>query len=115
MKEKLYNILKRFHRLVFPGIGVLYLLLERFFLGIAIITTVLGVLVFVMFISGLTLEIGSKKYEKNGQGRFGQIVITKREDGKKIFSLEIDEDPTKMKPDDVVSFKVVDKSSEGYE
>lgn len=38
----------------------------------------------------------------------GKIVITQNEDGKKLFSLELDKDPDEIEQMSYISFKVID-------
>ena len=45
----------------------------------------------------------------------GYIVIIMQEDGRKMFSLEIDRDPDNINPGDHILFKVVDEPTEDFE
>ena len=45
----------------------------------------------------------------------GQIVITTNEEGKKIFTLELDKDPEEIENLNSISFKVTGEQKSGYE
>ena len=45
----------------------------------------------------------------------GLIVITENEDGKKMFTLELDKDPDEIASMDYILFKVTDQATEEFE
>lgn len=62
----------------------------------------------IIFIQGMTILVLCVYILSIRYRHGGQIVISKDEDGKKLFSLELDKDPDEIEKMRYISFKVTD-------
>lgn len=79
-------------------IASLYFILSLIF-GLPETTNVLGAIVLLILFLGLRMASGPKEF-------IGQIVIDKTEEGKTIYSLDLEGDPMELEDRDFVTFKV---------
>jgi hypothetical protein len=68
--------------------------------------------IFIGFFFGMMLMYVLLKFRARDDG---QIVITTTEDGKRIFSLELDKDPDELELMERVTFKVTDQQHPEYD
>ena len=108
------NIVRLFTTIILPGIGFIYVL-------IAIISDAdifehgLLFLLALILIFGATLELHAKRSFNSSEGHDGQIVINTTDEGKTVFSLELDKDPDELKKQKNISFEVRTQQSTGYD
>ncbi len=101
-----YNLGKRLVQVILPVFASLY-----FVLGLPSSEQVIGVTVVITAFLGLCLGISSNRYEKSGAGYDGTLVVNTNEEGKKLFSLEIDKDPDEIEQQGSLSFKLSSSQS----
>lgn len=95
------DVLKTFACLVVPGYASIYFLLS-FIWDVPAVKNVLGISAIITFILSIISGIRSRNYD-------GQIVITRKEDGKRIFSLELNKNPSELAEMKTVLFEVVEQ------
>jgi hypothetical protein len=70
-------------------------------------TSFLLIFILLVIVCGIGVIVGLKLNRETYHE--GKLVIKRSEDGKQVFSLEMDEDPYKLKDLDIITFKVVDE------
>ena len=90
---------KRFVQVYIPTIASLYFVIS-IIVGLPYTVEFLGILALVALFLGLWISTVSNQYD-------GQMVIKTTEEGKKIFSLELESNPEDLEDKDEISFKVV--------
>jgi hypothetical protein len=111
--NKIYNILKTVSMIVLPGISSAIFILWLW-IDIPGIVWILGGLAVLTFYYGLYLRFSTIRYYHNKEYD-GQVVITKRADGKKLFSLELNKPPMEIESMPCVSFQIAHEFGQGYE
>jgi len=106
LSNKTYAVLSVTADVILPTVGVICFFLSLIF-SISGIRYILGIILIFILVLGVILLVSSKNYKKSHSG---EIVITEREDGTKIFSLELETDPNELVGMDVISFKVISES-----
>ena len=102
---KTYDTLKFLAQIVLPALGTLYFTLAGLW-GLPAAEEVVGTIVAIDTFLGVVLQISSTAYEKSGD-QYGGDLVVKEVGDKKVFSLELNDDPEILEKKDEVSFKVV--------
>jgi len=104
--DKVYDRLKWVALVLLPGLATLWFALAQVW-GLAYAEQILGTLVALDTFLGVLLGISTKQYNNSDQQFDGAMRVETGEDGRKLFSLELDSDPEEIQGKDVISFKVV--------
>ena len=108
LTNKQYNVLKRVTQIVLPAAGSLYFGLATIW-GLPNAEQVVGSIALLTTFFGVTLEISSRRYDVISEDPEGQLVVKEAEDGKKLFSLELNRPPEEIEQMDTIRFKVQKK------
>lgn len=111
LDNRAYKFMKNSLQLYIPAALTLYITLSQVWSWDFVSTenVVLTVTAIATFL-GVILRISTNQYYNNASApRRGQIVVTQPEPGRRVLSLELDDDPTSIKEGDAIMFKVVDK------
>ncbi len=101
LTDKSYKIGKKLVQILLPAFASLY-----FVLGLPSTDQVVGVTAIITTFLGVCLAISSILYEKSNAAYDGIFIVHTNEDGRKLFSLEIDKDPDEMEEKGSISFKI---------
>lgn len=105
VSNKVYDILKIIVQLYLPASATLYFSLAAiwgFPNAEAVVSTAAAVATF----GGVVLRISSKAYANSGAGYGGAINVSTSQDGKKVFTLELNQGPEAIEKMDAINFKV---------
>jgi hypothetical protein len=105
-RNKYYAVLKSLVN-VLIGFAASYYILS-FFIDAPNVKNTIGVVIVISWIINLFLITMGREYD-------GQIIISSKPDGKKLFSLEINKDPEELEASSAVLFRVTDKGTTPYE
>jgi hypothetical protein len=105
LSNQAYISLKRLILIILPGLGSLYFVLWAIF-DLPAVEWVLGALMLVIFVLGVTLQSSSKRYYADNKIGGGEIVILTNDDGKQVYSLDLDDDPSNLINLNEVRFQV---------
>jgi len=106
LSNKAYAVLSVTADVILPAVGVICFFSSLIF-SISGIRYILGIILIFILLLGVILLVSSKNYTKSHSG---EIIITERQDGTKVFSLELETDPNELVGMDVISFKVISES-----
>ncbi len=101
-----YNLGKRLVQVILPMFASLYFVFE-----LPSAEQVVGVTVVIITFLGVYLSISSERYKESGAAYDGTLVINTNEDGRKLFSLELDKDPDEIEQKGSISFKLSSSQS----
>lgn len=101
---KLYDRLKFLALIVFPALASAYFALAGIW-GLPAVEQVVGTIVVVDTFLGALLQISSQQYAKSDARFDGQMMVSQTPTGK-VFSLELEGDPEKLRNQQEVRFKV---------
>lgn len=104
LSDKTYDKAKRVVQIILPASATLYFTIASIW-GLPAVEEVLGTISAIAAFGGAVLGISTHQYNKD-DGRFDGAIIVKESDGRKIFSLELDQDPEELESMDQVSFQV---------
>lgn len=104
LSNSTYDKLKWFVQIVIPAFAALYFGLGDYW-DLPKVTEVVGSCSVVAVFLGAILGISSKQYESSDEKYDGTIVITKNEEGKKLYSLELKEETETIDNKNDVVFK----------
>lgn len=102
--SQLYDRLKFAAQIVFPAIGTLYFTIAGIW-GLPAAEEVVGTIVAVDAFLGVVLQLSSNAYSQS-DARFDGHIDVSETDGKTIYTLNLDTDPTTLKDMSAVTFKV---------
>lgn len=105
LSNRTYDITKRFVQVVLPAISALYFGLGQIW-GFPETEKVVGSLAVITTFLGVCLGISHKTYVNSGEGIDGDMLVTEKEDGSRLASLELGKDPEILLNKDKVVFKV---------
>lgn len=105
LDNRAYIALKTISHVMLPMIGVLYFLLWAFFY-LPAVEPVLGTLMMLILFLNLFIRDSSRRYHKYSKIGGGEIVILTNNEGKRVYSLDLDDDPDNLINLDEVRFKV---------
>jgi Putative phage holin Dp-1 len=105
LSENLYNRLKFFSLIVLPALTTLYFTLGTMWEW-GNVQQIMGTMVALNTFLGVILGISTKRYNDSDAKYDGNIVITESESGGKLYSLEVNGDPSEIDLKKTVIFKV---------
>lgn len=103
--NKTYNILKFIAMLLLPAVATLYVALAAVW-NWGNVSQIVGTLTAVDTFLGALLGISTKFYNASDAPYDGTIRVENKEDGTKLYSLELNSDPSKIDTMSSVNFKV---------
>jgi len=106
LSNKLYDKLVKINQLILPAAATLYFTLAQIFSFPGAEQVVAASAAFATFF-GVVLKVSQTSYASSGAKYDGQVNVVTDDAGGKIFSLELNGDPTDIEFMDDVSFKVV--------
>lgn len=105
LPEKWYNLAKWFVTIVLPAFSTLYFTLGSVF-ELPGVTQVVGTCAALATFLGVVLGLSTRSYNKS-DARFGGVMdVSLDDEGKKLFSLELNKDPDDLEKMKEVTFKV---------
>ena len=105
MSNVLYDRLKFVAQVLLPVLGTLYFILDGIW-GLPAVESVVGTIVVVDALLGIFLLLSASRYQGASGGDFGGDIIIKEVGDKKIFSLELNDDPELLEKKDEVTFRI---------
>lgn len=106
LSDKKYNVLKKSATIILPALAALYIGLAQIW-HFPKVEEVAGTIALVNTIFGGVIQVSKKSYYANNAQYVGEINIQDSADGKKkVFSLELNDEPENMQHRDEVTFKV---------
>lgn len=106
LSDKKYNVLKKTATIVLPALAALYIGLAQIW-HFPKVEEVAGSIALLNTIFGGVIQVSKKSYYANNAQYVGEINIKDSADGsKKVFSLELNDEPENMQHKDEVTFKV---------
>lgn len=109
-----YELLKKLVQVILPAIGSAYFALANIW-GLPAAENVVGTIAVITTFLGICLGISSSTYNKLDAAFDGAIVVTRKENGAKLFSLEINGDPEDIEKFGSLKFRVVQGAAEASE
>lgn len=106
LSNSAYNKLKPITQVWLPASGSLYFGLSQIW-GFPGGEEVVGSIALLTTFFGVILGISSKAYKESGAAFDGEVHVNTDENGKTIFSLELDGNPDDIPHQDRLTFKVV--------
>ena len=106
LSNQSYNTIKWLVQTALPLSGSLYFGLAQTW-DLPASEQVVGTLALLATFFGAILGVSSKRYNASGAAHDGEIIINEDEEGKKLFTLSINEDPESMTSKSSVSFKII--------
>jgi hypothetical protein len=104
LSDKQYNRVKFFSGLVLPAAGTLYFALATIW-HLPAAKEILGTIVAVQAFFGVLLGVSSNQY-KESNARFGGVIRVVKDENKVLYSLDLNDDPVKLKDKHEITFKV---------
>lgn len=105
LSDNFYSVGKKVVQVILPAIGSLYFGLSSIW-GFPYTEKILGTLALIETFLGIVLGLSSIQFDKSGALYDGTMVITKPENGPRLFSMEIEGDPVELIDKKSVTFKV---------
>lgn len=105
LSNKTYDFLVKLVQLVLPAMATLYFTLANIFELPGAEQVVAASAAFATFF-GVLLRLSARSYESSGAAYNGAVNVLTDPAGNKVFSLELDGDPSDIEFMDSVSFKV---------
>lgn len=106
LNNRLYDVLKKIAQIYLPAAGTLYAALAVIW-GLPAVEQVGGTVLAVDTFLGIILGISSSSYNSSGAKYDGQILLSTNPDGKKIYSLQLNDDVTSLDTKTEVVFQMV--------
>jgi len=100
-----YSLGKKLVQVYIPALSSLYFGLGSIW-GLPAVEQVVGTLAVLATFLGVCLGLSSKQYDASDAAYDGKVVVETDDVGKKIFSLELEGDPSELETKNAVSFKV---------
>lgn len=110
MSNKLYDRLKFVAQILLPVLGTLYFALAGIW-GVPSAEQIVGTIIAVDALLGVLLYVFTARYQGSANGGIGGDIIVKEVGDKKIFSLELNDDPELLEKRDEVTFRIIKRSS----
>jgi len=105
MSNALYDKLKFIAQVLLPALGTLYFTLAGIW-NFPAAEEIVGTIVAIDTFLGVLLHISTNRYNTTME-KTGDLVITTKKDGTKIFSLEITGDPNDLEKQSLITFQIV--------
>lgn len=102
-----YDQIKRVTTVVLPGLATLYFTLAQIW-GLPAAEQVVGTITAINLFLGVLLSLSSRSY--NADGVAGELNITTKDDGGKLLTLDITQNPDILEKKTEVRFKVNNES-----
>jgi Putative phage holin Dp-1 len=106
LSDAMYNKVKFLVQIVLPALSTLYFTLSAVW-GLPGVEQVIGTLAALATFFGVLLGLSTKSYNASDAKYDGAIVLHQKEDGGKLYSLELNGDPADLDLKKEVAFKVV--------
>lgn len=106
LSNRTYDILKRLVQVVLPAIASLYFGLAAIW-GLPAAEQVVGTIAVITTFLGVILGISHRTYKSSDAAFDGSLVISEPSPGKKLFSVEVKEDPLELATKENINLKVV--------
>jgi hypothetical protein len=103
--NKLYDFLRRSATLILPAAGTLYFTLAQIWglpNGEAVVGSIAAVNVFI----GILVQLSKRSYNNSDARYDGSLDITSKDDGTKVFMLNVGKNPEVLETQPHVTFKV---------
>lgn len=104
--NKMYDFLKKVAQIYLPAAGTLYAGLAVIW-GLPAVEQVGGTVLAVDTFLGIILGLSSSTYKSSGARYDGQILLSTNPDGKKIYSLQLNDDVMNLDTKEEVVFQMV--------
>lgn len=105
LTDKTYNFVKQLVLVFIPACSSLYFGLAAIW-GLPYSEQVVGTLAVVATFLGVCLGVSTNQYNASGAAYNGQLVVQTKEDGGKLITLQLDDDPELIEEKEKVAFKV---------
>lgn len=105
LSEAVYDRMKFVALVLLPALQTLYFTLGAIW-DLPSVEQVIGTLASVDTFLGVILGLSTKSYNSSDAKYDGKIVLKELEDGKKLYSLELDGDPQDLDQKKEVTFKI---------
>ena len=105
MSNKTYDFLKFLVQMALPAFGTLYFTLASIW-GLPAAEQVVGTVVALSTFFGVVLQLSKKSYNASEGQYDGALNISEREDGVKVYSLNLNQDASLLDAKKNVKFKV---------
>lgn len=109
-----YELLKKLVQVILPAIGSMYFALANIW-GLPGAENVVGTIAVITTFLGICLGISSSTYNKLDAVYDGNIVVTEKPEGGRVFSLEVNSDINELHQFGSLKFKVVHAQAEASE
>lgn len=105
LTDRSYGVAKHLVQVILPAIASLYYGLALIW-GLPAAEQVVGSLAVITTFLGICLGISTRQYEASGAAYDGSMVVQVQDEGRKIFSLELDGDPEDIVDKESIRFRV---------
>lgn len=105
LNDKTYDAFKKLVQVILPASGALYFGLASIW-GLPAAEQVVGTLAVITTFLGVCLGISNKQYHDSGREFDGAVVVSENEEGRLLYSLEVDGDPETLQDKTSITFKV---------
>ena len=105
LSDNTYHLGKQLVQVYIPAASSLYFGLGSIW-GLPAVEQVVGTFAVIATFLGVCLGLSSKQYDQSEAAYDGKVMVETNEAGGKLFSLELDGDPTEIEQKSSVSFKV---------
>lgn len=105
LKSGTYDTLKKLVQIVLPAVASLYFSLAQIW-GLPAAEQVVGTLALFATFFGILLTLSSWSYRAVEAQTDGDVVVMINEEGKKIYTLELNSDPNDLDQKELLKFKV---------
>jgi hypothetical protein len=105
LSNKTYDFVKRLVQVILPATSSLYFGLAAIW-GLPAAEQVVGTFAVVTTFLGVTLGISSKVYSNSDEAYDGNLIVTSPQEGKHLYSLEVNTDPAELVDKKSITFKV---------
>lgn len=100
-----YSVGKKLVQVILPAFSAMYFGLATIW-GLPAAEQVVGTTAIITTFLGVSLGISSIQYDASGAAYDGSLVVKKGENGRKIFSLELNGDPEEVVNKTSITFKI---------
>ena len=105
VSDKVYDVSKNLVQVIIPAFSSLYFGLASIW-DFPNVEQVVGTLAVIATFIGAMVGVSSRVYQASGQAYDGKLVVYTPEEGKTLYSLELDLTPEEIEEQSSISFKV---------
>ena len=105
LSNKIYDIMKKTATVVLPAVSALYFTLAQIW-GLPNAEEVVGTIAAVNVFLGVVVQLQHRSYNKSDARYDGSLDVTTRDDGSKVFMLNVEKNPDVLETQPHVTFKV---------